>query len=427
VAVPPAALAKSAPVRAPIEARANDVDVALGRRRRRPADRDLGDGSFLNPVLPGDYPDPTILRDGDDYYMTHSSFEAAPGLLIWHSRDLVNWTPIGTVLAKPLGTVFACDLVKHAGRYYIYIPFMAAPWSKGLASFANIYVIHADSMHGPWSEPIDLKISGLIDPGHVVGEDRRRYLFLSGVHARPHDGSPPTGCSSRLRRLAISRQLGNRGVLAEGPKLTKRRLVLPRERSGRHGWPPTGHMVIVARSRSVNGPWQTARTTHRAHHHRCRRWWSRADATLFEGPDGAWWMVYHGYENGYRTLGRQTPLDRVEWTADGWPRVSAATCRAARQAGQRHVGARGSHARTIFTARLRHALEPRGRTRRNEPGAHRGRLLLAGKGTSPAELLAGDHAYEVRSRWSWTATCREDCCFSSTTGCTSGWDMTARA
>jgi xylan 1,4-beta-xylosidase len=143
---------------------------------------DLGDGTFLNPILAGDYPDPTILKDGADYYMTHSSFDASPGLNLWHSRDLVNWEPKAPALASPLGTVFAVDLVKHEDRYYIYIPFMAAPWSQGLKSFANIYVIHAASMAGPWSEPIDLGISGLIDPGHIVGEDGRRYLFLSGVH-----------------------------------------------------------------------------------------------------------------------------------------------------------------------------------------------------------------------------------------------------
>ena len=55
---------------------------------------DLGNGTFLNPILAGDHPDPSILKDGDDYYMTHSSFDAYPGLLIWHSKDLVNWAPV---------------------------------------------------------------------------------------------------------------------------------------------------------------------------------------------------------------------------------------------------------------------------------------------------------------------------------------------
>src|SRR5688500_10504796 len=83
---------------------------------------DLGDGTFLNPIVPGDHADPSILKDGDDYYMTFSSFDAYPGVVIWHSRDLVNWQPIGPTLTKPIGSVWACELIKHKGRYYIYIP-----------------------------------------------------------------------------------------------------------------------------------------------------------------------------------------------------------------------------------------------------------------------------------------------------------------
>lgn len=52
-------------------------------------------------------------------------------------------------------------------------------------------------------------------------------------------------------------------------------------------------------------------------------WWSRGHASVAEGPGGDWWMVYHGYENGFRTLGRRTPLEPVEWTADGWFRAKA--------------------------------------------------------------------------------------------------------
>src|SRR4051812_44643486 len=51
---------------------------------------DLGNGTYFNPIIAGDHPDPTILKDGADYYMTFSSFESYPGLVIWHSRDLVN-------------------------------------------------------------------------------------------------------------------------------------------------------------------------------------------------------------------------------------------------------------------------------------------------------------------------------------------------
>src|SRR6478672_3752549 len=59
---------------------------------------DLGDGTYRNPIIAGDHPDPTILKDGDDYYMTFSSFLSYPGLVLWHSTDLVNWAPIGPAL-----------------------------------------------------------------------------------------------------------------------------------------------------------------------------------------------------------------------------------------------------------------------------------------------------------------------------------------
>jgi xylan 1,4-beta-xylosidase len=78
-------------------------------------------------------------------------------------------------------------------------------------------------------------------------------------------------------------------------------------------------MVIAARSRSIHGPWENCphnpvvRTWSRD-----EKWWSRGHATLIDGPDGKWWMVYHGYENGYWTLGRQALLDPIEWTDDGW-------------------------------------------------------------------------------------------------------------
>jgi xylan 1,4-beta-xylosidase len=111
---------------------------------------DLGDGSYRNPIVPGDHADPTILKDGADYYMTFSSFQSYPGAVIWHSQDLVNWTPICAALHQAIGTVWAMDLIKHQGRYFLYIPVLQ---EAGTA----LYVIHADDIRGPWSAPIDLK------------------------------------------------------------------------------------------------------------------------------------------------------------------------------------------------------------------------------------------------------------------------------
>ena len=77
---------------------------------------DLGDGTFLNPVISGDRPDPAILKDGEDYYVTFSTFDAYPGLTIWHSRDLVNWRPLQPALHRNIGSVWAPGLHKDGGR-----------------------------------------------------------------------------------------------------------------------------------------------------------------------------------------------------------------------------------------------------------------------------------------------------------------------
>lgn len=277
---------------------------------------DLGNGSFLNPIVAGDHADPSILKDGDDYYMTFSSFDAYPGVVIWHSRDLVNWQPLTAALNTPIGSVWACELIKHEQRYYIYIP-------ARKPNLRSIYVIHADNILGPWSEPIDLNLPNHIDPGHIVGEDGKRYLFLSGGDRvqLTADGLATQGTVEHVYdpwRYPESWEVES--FSPEGPKLLKHNdwfyMVLA---VGGTAGPPTGHMVIAARSKSIHGPWEHApnnpivRTQSAS-----EQWWSRGHATLVEGPDKSWWMVYHGYENGYWTLGRQTLLDPIEWTKDGW-------------------------------------------------------------------------------------------------------------
>ena len=277
---------------------------------------DLGDGTFLNPILAGDHPDPSILKDGADYYMTHSSFDAYPGLLIWHSRDLVNWTPIGPALKTNVGSIWAPELCKHNGRYYIFLP---AKYPDNNTS----YVIWADHIEGPWSEPVDLKLPRYIDPGHVVDEHGARWLFLSGgdrIQLAP-DGLSTVGKPEHVYDpWRYPDDWDVEGFSPEGPKVMKRGdyYYLVTAVGGTAG-PPTGHMVIVARSKSLAGPWENdpknpvVRTTNNS-----EKWWSRGHATLVEGPAGDWWTVYHGYENGFYTLGRQTLLAPVTWTKDGW-------------------------------------------------------------------------------------------------------------
>lgn len=299
---------------------------ARGLEGQRKAD--LGNGFFLNPIMPGDHPDPSILKDGDDYYMTFSSFDAYPGLVIWHSKDLVNWQPVTAALKTPIGSVWAPELAKHGNRYYLYIP--TRHKNQGLQGTGSIYAIWADDIRGPWSEPVDLG-NPRIDPGHAVGEDGKRYLFLSGGDRvqLADDGLSIVGEMEHVYDGWVYPEEWDVEAFAqEGPKITQHGeyyyMILA---EGGTAGPATGHMVVVARSKSIHGPWENA-----PHNPIIRTlspkeaWWSRGHATLVEGPavDGhvQWYMVYHAYENGYYNLGRQCLLEPIEWTDDGWFRAA---------------------------------------------------------------------------------------------------------
>lgn len=364
---------------------------------------DLGDGTYLNPIVAGDHPDPTILKDGDDYYMTFSSFDAYPGLVIWHSTDLVNWTPLAPALREPVGTVWAVDLCKHAGRYFIYLPTLA----KGEAW--KIHVIWADDIRGPWSEPVDLKIDGCIDPGHVVGEDGKRYLFVNGIRKirLTDDGLATDGAlEPAYSPWRYPDDWITENFAPEGPKLLRRGpwFYLVTAVGGTAG-PATGHMVISARSASIHGPWE-----HCPHNPLVRTlsdaepWWSRGHATLVEGPAGDWWMVYHGYENGFRTLGRQTLLEPIEWTEDGWFRTKGGDLsKPMRKPAEGKPGSAGlalsdDFSRDRFGTQWSfhdpHPDEMRRVVRGDKT------LQLAGAGTSPADsspltCIVGDRSYRA--------------------------------
>src|SRR5450755_637492 len=119
--------------------------------------------TYHNPIMGGDHPDGSPIRVGEDFYLTHSSFDFGPGLLIWHSRDLINWKPVAAALHSYYGSVWAPYLCEYQNRYYIYFP-----------ADNRLRVVRADHPTGPWSEPVDLGINA-IDPAHV-GENGRRFL-----------------------------------------------------------------------------------------------------------------------------------------------------------------------------------------------------------------------------------------------------------
>jgi len=394
---------------------ATEPHWAAGVEGQRRAD--LGNGYYRNPVLAGDHPDPSILKDGEVYYKVSSSFIYYPGLVVWESRDLVNWAPVGPALREFVGSVFAPDLVKHEGRYYIYFPALNMPQTDGAASSPppskrrplTTYVVHADRIAGPWSDPVDVEIYDGIDPGHVVGEDGKRYLFMSGGGLVPisDDGLKRTAPTERVYDgWKYPDDWIVEGFALEGPKLLRRDgwFYLFAAEGGTAG-PPTSHMVVVARSRSVRGPWENCPHNPIVRTATIREpWWSRGHGTPVEGPQGDWWLVYHGYENGFRTLGRQMLLEPMAWTAEGWPEAKGGDLSKPirkPRAGKPDVHGMafsGDFSMEAFGARL--AFFKPDSNYFDRVHVDGGTLVLAGQGTGPAgasPLLmdAGDRSYEV--------------------------------
>lgn len=262
-------------------------------------------------IMPGDYPDPTILREGRDYYMTHSAFEYTPGFLIWHSTDLVNWRPLVRAL-KQTGS-YAPDLAKVNGKFHIYYP-----------ANGNNWVLTADKITGPWTKPANLGVERHIDPGYAVGEDGKRYLFLSDCVRAPlsDDGLSALGKAELVYSgWEYPTNWVTECKCLESPKVVRKGdyFYLISAEGGTAG-PATSHMVVVARSKSINGPWENSPYNPLVHTYSAdEQWWSKGHGTLFDDVNGNWWIVYHAYGKGQYTLGRQTLLDPVDWTQDGWP------------------------------------------------------------------------------------------------------------
>jgi beta-xylosidase len=269
--------------------------------------------AYRNPILGGDHPDASPIRVGDDFYLTHSSFDYAPGLLIWHSRDLINWRPVAAALHRYYGTVWAPYLCEYRDHFYLYFP-----------AAGHIQVVHADHPTGPWSEPIDLGIQN-IDPAHIA-ESGRRFLYMAGGQMAElnADGlSVKTPPRTVLEPWPIPAATRMECTCLEGPKLIEHNgyFYLNVAEGGTAG-PGTSHSVISARSRHADGPWEFSPYNPVVHTpSRDDRWLSLGHGRLVDTPAGKWFITVHSYENGYRTLGRQLLLLPIEWTPDGWFRV----------------------------------------------------------------------------------------------------------
>jgi alpha-N-arabinofuranosidase len=296
-----------------------------------------------NPILSGFYPDPSICRVGEDYYLVTSTFEYFPGLPIFHSRDLVHWRQIGHVLDRPsqlpLDGVRPSDgLYAPTIRYSQGVFYVINTLVQGTTKSGNFIVTAADPA-GPWSEPYWLDNAPGFDPSLFFDDDGRVW-YSGNWMARNSQFEGHTEIWVQELDLATMRLTGEPraiwdgavkgAVWAEAPHIYKidgRYYLLAAEGGTAHH-----HAVSVARSDAITGPYEGNRgnpiLTHR-HLGLDYPIVGTGHADLVDTPSGEWWMVllamrpYGGY---YYNLGRETFLAPVCWE-DGWPIVSSGTGR----------------------------------------------------------------------------------------------------
>jgi len=310
----------------------------------------MGDSAhrIQNPILRGFNPDPSIVRVGPDYYIATSTFEWFPGVQIHHSRDLIHWR----VLTRPLRRAGQLNMLGNPDSCGIWAPCLtyadglfylvytdvkrygrtSQPGSAGasLRDFHN-YLVTSPRIDGDWSDPIFLNSSGF-DPSLFHDDDGRKYLLNMLWDHRParnrFAGIVLQEYSSSERRLVGERQLIFNGTalgFTEAPHLYKRHgyyyLVLA---EGGTGW---GHAVTMARSRALTGPYELHPDTYilSARHRPDIPLQRAGHADLVETPAGETYMVYlcgRPLRNrGRCTLGRETAIQPMVWSADGWLRT----------------------------------------------------------------------------------------------------------
>jgi beta-xylosidase len=279
---------------------------------------DNGDGTYKNPILYQDFSDPDVVRVGDDYYMTCSTFHVTPGLTLLHSRDLVNWSYLAQPLkalvpgkhfeaVRPSEGVWAPSIRHHAGKFWIFYP----------DPDFGIYVITAEDPAGPWTEPhLLLGGKGLIDPCPLWDDDGRAWLVHGWAKSR-------AGFGNRLTVREIStdgRSLLDEGVVVvDGDKLPGYRTLEGPKFYKRDGW-----YYIFAPAGGVREGWQSVFRSKHVHGPYEDRIVLEQGKTIVNGPHQGAWIETPAGESWFfhfqeiDALGRVTHLQPVVWK-DGWP------------------------------------------------------------------------------------------------------------
>ncbi|MFE2021814.1 glycoside hydrolase family 43 protein [Streptomyces sp. NPDC059499] len=300
-------------------------------------------GTIVNPVLPGFHPDPSILRVGDDYYIATSTFEWLPGVAVHHSRDLVHWRPLGGLLREERlidltgrpdsGGVWAPCLSFTDGLFHLV--YSDVTNLSGAFKDLRNHVITAPSLDGPWSDPAPFPSHGfdpsLFHDDGPEGDGRSWALWMEWDH-RPEQHSfagillqewdrERRQVTGPLHRIFTGTPLAH----TEGPHLYRRdgRYYLTTAEGGT-SW---AHAVTVARATSPTGPYEADPSgpllTSAGHEQLPLQ--KAGHGSLVATPHGEWYLAHLVARPlsplGSCVLGRETALQRIEWTEDGWPRL----------------------------------------------------------------------------------------------------------
>ena len=298
-----------------------------------------------NPIISGFYPDPSIIRVDDDFYIVNSSFEYFPSIPIWHSRDLVHWRQIGNVIESeqqnldlsrvlPSGGVQAATIRYHNGIFYVTSTRINPEWPATNYHF----VVTSKNIEGSWSQCHFIENAEGIDSSLFFDGEKAYFLANNQI-----DPSRPNHAVIWMSEIDLENFTlvgdkyvlweGTGGIFAEGPRMYKRNgfyYLLIAEGGTLHF-----HTTSIARSENVTGPFVSSpRNPILTHKHLEREYpiQNVGHADMVELKDGSWWGVALGsrprggfYDGGnvkysfggyYRNLGRETFLFPITWPAD---------------------------------------------------------------------------------------------------------------
>lgn len=282
--------------------------------------------NYTNPVLRGFFPDPSVIRVGNDYYMVNSSFQYFPAIPISHSTDLVHWHIIGHAITDnsylnlsdlPCSHgIWAPDIAYINGKYFIIATLrLAGRGTRGNNVLRRQIIVHSLAPEGPYSKPDFIEVDD-IDPSLFVDNDGTAYMAIApGVRLVKLS---PDLTKAESEPITIWEGTGER--CAEGPHVMFHEgYYYAIVASGGTGY---GHGINCARSKTLFGHYENSPYNPVMRQTDAQALLQRAGhGKLVQAADKSWWCYYlcaRGNEGRFSTCGRETALDPVEWTHDGW-------------------------------------------------------------------------------------------------------------